>query len=128
MPTTTHAYVARPSAGIALETIHLSSPAAHEILVETVDFSMCHTDVRAAAGGFYLKPPMVLGHEAEGYVREVGPGVSAVGVGDAVVLSYAHCGVCVRCLSGRAAYCDELVGLNFTGERVGGGGGKVVRD
>ena len=127
MPTTTRAYVARPSAGIALETIHLSSPAAHEILVETVAFSMCHTDVRAAAGGFYLKPPVVLGHEAAGYVREVGPGVSAVGVGDAVVLSYAHCGVCMRCLSGRAAYCDELPALNFTGERIGGGG-KVVRD
>jgi len=123
MPTTTEAYVARPGNGpnIKLETVHYKDLGTHEVLVDAVAVSMCHTDIRAAAGGFFLKPPMILGHESGGYIKAVGSGVSSsLKVGDPVVLSYASCGTCRRCLSGKNAYCDKLMELNFSGRSVDG--------
>lgn len=121
MPTTTEAYVARPgNAGIKLETVHYPDIGDDEILVETVAFSMCHTDIRAAEGSFYLKPPMILGHESAGYIKEVGKSVQVLKPGDAVVLSYANCATCKRCLSGKSAYCDNIFPLNFSGKRFTG--------
>ncbi len=68
MPSTTEAYVVHEAGGrIKLETVHYKDPGAREILVEAVAASMCHTDIRAAQGGFFLKPPMILGHEASGF-------------------------------------------------------------
>ena len=125
--TTTEAYVARPDHVLALEQVTYAAPGRDEVLVDIVAAGVCHSDLKAAAGTFHLKPPLILGHEGAGYVREVGPGVRLVAPGDAVVLAYASCGACRRCVAGNAAYCDELFGLNFTGKRTEGGEG-VVRD
>ncbi|KAK6429294.1 hypothetical protein LTR95_014560 [Oleoguttula sp. CCFEE 5521] len=62
MPTTTEAYVARPSAGVRLEKVTYSDPGPR--------------------------------HEGAGYVKSVGEGVTYAKPGDAVVLSFAHCGEC----------------------------------
>jgi S-(hydroxymethyl)glutathione dehydrogenase/alcohol dehydrogenase len=52
---------------------------------------------------------MVLGHEGSGIVREVGPGVTRVSPGDAVVLCWAPpCGICPPCRSGHPVLCDRL--------------------
>lgn len=67
-----------------------------------------------------MKPPIILGHEAAGYVKQTGPGVSYVKPGDAVVLSFAHCEACKRCLSGQQPYCVDLFPWNFTGRRLNG--------
>ena len=50
-------------------------------------------------------------------VKQIGPGVSYVQPGDAVTLSYAHCGSCTRCLSGRQPYCEKIFALNFRPQR-----------
>lgn len=126
MATTTEAYIARPNGSIALEPVTYSPPAAHELLVEIVSASLCHTDVKAAAGAFKLPPPLILGHEAAGYVHAIGDKVEDVKVGDAVVLSYASCGKCRRCVTGKVAYCDFLGSLNFSGKSESGEG--VARD
>lgn len=119
MPTTTEAYVARQDGACTLETVHYPDVGDDEILVDTVSFSICHTDVRAIQGAFLLKPPMIPGHESAGYIKEIGKNVKGLEVGDAVVLSYANCGACRRCLSGKASYCDHLFPLNFSGRRQG---------
>ncbi|GAB7362192.1 hypothetical protein MBLNU230_g2218t1 [Neophaeotheca triangularis] len=133
--TQTQAYVARPATtGTTLETVHLAAPGPHELLVDIAAASVCHTDVRAAQGTFHLGAPLILGHEGAGIVRSTGSAVSYVQPGDRVVLSYASCGMCRRCVGGKNAYCDELMPVGFGGRRyaglgsVKGEGEVVVRD
>ena len=64
---TTEAYVVHePNGGFHLETVHYSDLTEHELLIEAVAASICHTDILAQEGGFMLKPPMIPGHEAAG--------------------------------------------------------------
>lgn len=119
-PITTQAYVARPKNQLALETVRYPKIGADEIVLEVVAASVCHSDVRAAAGNFHLSPPMIIGHEAAGYVKEVGKAVTYVKPGDAVVTSYSSCGKCRQCMSGKQAYCDLINDLNFRGRRLNG--------
>ncbi|KAK4548555.1 hypothetical protein LTR36_009465 [Oleoguttula mirabilis] len=114
MPTTTEAYVARQGS-LKLEKVHYADLDANEVLVDITAASICHTDVKAAEGVFHMKPPMIIGHEAAGYVKEIGSAVSYVTPGDAVVLAFAWCGECRRCMSGKQPYCDEMRALNFGG-------------
>lgn len=120
MATTTQAYVCRPPAPPALETVTYPPPGPHEVLVDIVGASICHSDVRAAAGAFFLPPPLILGHEGSGYVRATGAAVTYVKPGDAVVLAFASCMECRRCAAGRNPYCDKLFPLNFGGRAEDG--------
>lgn len=120
MSTTTEAYVARPPAPPTLETITYPPLTAHEVLVDIAAASICHTDVRAARGDFFLVPPLIIGHEGAGHVRAVGPGVTYVQPGDAVVLAFASCLQCRRCQRGQNPYCEKLLPLNFSGTREDG--------
>lgn len=116
MATSTQAYVCRPPAPPTLESVTYPPPGAHEVLVDMVGASICHSDVRAAAGAFFLPPPLILGHEGSGYVRAIGSGVTYVQPGDAVVLAFASCMQCRRCTMGQNPYCDKLFPLNFGGK------------
>lgn len=133
MALTSESYVVRtPGGPITLETVQYDKIGHQEILVETVAVSVCASDVKAAEGAFYTKPPMILGHEAAGIVRQVGPGVTRFRAGDKVVLHYSSCGSCGMCASGQDAYCDRLAELNFDCERTaasnGNSNGKGVGD
>lgn len=120
MTTTTEAYVARPPAPPSLEKIIYPALGPHEVLVDIVAASICHSDIRAAAGDFFLPPPLIIGHEGSGYIQSVGPGVTYVKPGDAVVLAFASCMKCRRCERGQNPYCDRLFPLNFGGRRDDG--------
>jgi len=118
---TTEAYVCLKAGDpITLEKVHYNDLGDRELLIEGVAVSMCHTDIRASQGGFWMEPPMILGHESAGIVKEVGRFVTNFNAGDSVVLSYSSCGNCKRCQSGRSAYCDNLASLNFGGRRLDG--------
>jgi aryl-alcohol dehydrogenase len=126
MPTTTEAWVARPNSELNLETVSYPSLADDEVFVDIVAAAVCHSDIKAADGTFHLKPPLILGHEGAGRVREVGKNVTYVRPGDAVILAFASCGVCRRCKVGKEPYCDALFHLNFATTRQDGGA--VVQD
>ena len=127
MPTTTtEAYVARSNNSLKLEKVTYADLKDGEVLVDIVASSICHTDVKAAEGVFHMKTPLIIGHEAAGYVKSVGPSVTYVKAGDAVILAFASCGECRRCNSGKSPYCEKLFQLNFTGKRAGGAEGVVV--
>jgi aryl-alcohol dehydrogenase len=64
--------------------------------------------------------PAVLGHEGAGVVRQVGGEVRGLAPGDKVVLSFPSCGTCVRCRTGRTAYCDTIATLKFACRRPDG--------
>lgn len=97
-----------------LETVSLAEPQSGEVLVRIVATGVCHTDQVAREVG--LSPfPVVLGHEGSGVIEKVGPNVAGLEVGDHVVLSFAHCGRCVNCLTGHPTVCEVVNDLNFGG-------------
>ena len=79
------------AAGKPLEivAVDLEGPKSGEVLVEIMATGICHTDAFTLSGddpeGAF---PAILGHEGAGIVREVGPNVSSVRVGDAVIPLY----------------------------------------
>ena len=99
---------------LSVEPAELEGPGPGEVLVEVRAAGVCHSDLHPARGDWPMKTPVVLGHEGAGIVRDTGPGVTAVGRGDHVVLCWAPpCGVCPPCREGRAVLCDRVEKVTF---------------
>ena len=99
---------------LSVEAAELDAPGPGEVLVELKAAGVCHSDLHPARGDWPAKTPLVLGHEGAGIVREIGPAVTTVKVGDHVVLCWAPaCGVCPPCLEGRAVLCDRVEKVTF---------------
>jgi S-(hydroxymethyl)mycothiol dehydrogenase len=93
-------------APVELVTINVPDPGPGEALVQVQTCGVCHTDLHYREGGINDDFPFLLGHEAAGVVEAVGPGVTAVGPGDFVVLNWrAVCGECRACKRGDPHYC-----------------------
>jgi S-(hydroxymethyl)glutathione dehydrogenase/alcohol dehydrogenase len=95
---------------LSIETVRLEGPKAGEVLVEVMATGICHTDAYTLSGldseGIF---PAILGHEGAGIVREVGPGVTSVKVGDHVIPLYTpECRQCKTCLSRRSNLCTAI--------------------
>jgi aryl-alcohol dehydrogenase len=106
-----------------IERVTLDAPQRDEVLVRLVATGMCHTDLAVRDGDIPFPPrPHILGHEGAGVVAEVGPGVTQLQVGDAVVMSYASCGQCARCAAGQPYNCVAFLAQNFGGVRADGSG------
>ena len=104
-----------------IETIDLAPPRADEVLVRIAAAGVCHTDLRAHAGGAWSTPrPIVLGHEGAGIVEAVGAAVLHVKPGDRVVLSGSSCGLCPSCRDNHPSYCREVIPRSFGGQRMDG--------
>jgi alcohol dehydrogenase len=65
----------RESRPLSVEEVELEGPGPGEVLVEVAAAGLCHSDLSVIDGSRPRPMPMVLGHEAAGIVREVGPGV-----------------------------------------------------
>ena len=95
---------------LRIEEVDLEGPKAGEVLVEVMATGICHTDAFTLSGG---DPeglfPSILGHEGAGIVREIGPGVTSVKVGDHVIPLYTpECRQCKTCLSRRSNLCTAI--------------------
>jgi aryl-alcohol dehydrogenase len=120
MPEMLAAVARAPHSPVELTTLQLDDPAANEVLVEVQAAGICHSDL---AGRDQLMPfalPGVLGHEGAGIVRAIGSAVTAVEVGDRVVMSQAFCGSCKACTAGRISACPNTMGLALNGARTDG--------
>ena len=98
-----------------------------QIRVQVEASGLCHTDIHAANGDWPVKPtpPFVPGHEGVGIVRELGPGVTEVKLGDRVAmpwLGYA-CGTCDHCVSGWETLCLEQKNMGYS---IDGGFGEYA--
>jgi aryl-alcohol dehydrogenase len=120
MTTIRAAILREPHKPLVLEEVRLSAPRANEILVELTATGVCHSDVAVAEQILPLPPPIVLGHEGAGFVREVGSAVMGYQPGDPVVLTFDSCGQCPSCATGVPGYCDAFAALNFAGVRPDG--------
>ncbi len=107
---------------LVIEDLELGGPQQGEVLVEVVAAGLCHSDLSVIDGSRPRVMPMVMGHEAAGIVREVGPGVRGLAEGDHVVFSFVPvCGHCPMCASGRGALCENGAKANVAGCLLGGG-------
>ena len=100
------------TAGKPLEIVEvdLEGPKSGEVLVEIMATGICHTDAFTLSGddpeGAF---PAILGHEGAGIVREVGPDVSSVKVGDTVIPLYTpECRHCDFCLHPKTNLCQSI--------------------
>ncbi|EDZ94901.1 MULTISPECIES: S-(hydroxymethyl)glutathione dehydrogenase/class III alcohol dehydrogenase [Limnospira] len=102
---------------LSLETVHLESPKAGEVLVEIKATGICHTDAYTLSGadpeGLF---PAILGHEGAGIVVEVGPDVKSLKPGDHVIPLYTpECRQCEYCLSMKTNLCQAIRGTQGKG-------------
>ena len=80
-----------------------------EVLVRIHHAGLCHSDVSVLNGTIPFPPPVVLGHEGAGIVREVGAGVTSVQPGDHVIPLYTpECRECYSCLSRKTNLCTSI--------------------
>lgn len=106
---------------IVIEDINLEGPGAAEILVEIHGAGLCHSDLSVINGSRVRPLPLVLGHEAAGVIRETGPGVDRLSVGDHVVFGFLPtCGVCQFCKGGRPSSCIAGQAANAAGTLLSG--------
>ncbi|HEY0248700.1 MAG TPA: NAD(P)-dependent alcohol dehydrogenase [Gryllotalpicola sp.] len=107
-------------APFVFEQLELAEPRPDELLVKLTSSGLCHTDLAMVQGEIPAPFPIVLGHEGAGIVEEVGSAVTGFQLGDRVAVSFASCGHCSNCLSGKEAYCESFMALNFGGVREDG--------
>jgi threonine dehydrogenase-like Zn-dependent dehydrogenase len=92
------------------------SPAPGEVLVEVEACGVCGSDLQIinVPPGHPSTPPVVLGHEFVGRVRDLGGDLPPGGpqVGDRVVVDPdPKCGACASCRAGRPSTCENIVAL-----------------
>ncbi|MFD7011733.1 NDMA-dependent alcohol dehydrogenase [Rhodococcus jostii] len=115
-----------------IKTVELSKPGVGEVLVEMRASGLCHSDDHLAQGDLLLpRLPLCGGHEGAGIVREVGPNVDGLEVGDHIVTSFVPaCGHCRWCASGMQNLCDYgaliLNGTHIDGNFKGAYDGRAV--
>ncbi|XP_014273645.1 uncharacterized protein [Halyomorpha halys] len=100
-----------------------------ELIVEVAYAGLCGTDIHIIGGEFPCsKTPVILGHEFSGIVREAGPGVDHVRVGDKVVIDpQSWCTTCEYCTTARYHLCTNG-GVDFaTGICLNGGWAKYSK-
>ncbi len=112
---------------LVVDEITLDGPGTGEVLVEIAAAGLCHSDLSVVDGSRSRVMPMVLGHEASGIVREVGPsgaensGAEVYTPGDHVVFSWVPvCGQCQYCVGGRGALCQPGGDANIAGTLLNG--------
>ncbi|MFL5861691.1 MAG: NAD(P)-dependent alcohol dehydrogenase [Solirubrobacteraceae bacterium] len=89
-------------------------------MIQVTAAGICHTDLSVRDQLLATPLSAVLGHEGAGVVMSVGKGVSKVGPGDHVAMSYGYCGSCHNCQRGRPWICHDFGSCNSAGVRADG--------
>ncbi|MDA0564125.1 glutathione-dependent formaldehyde dehydrogenase [Streptomonospora sp. S1-112] len=94
-----------------VRTSEVPDPAIREptdAIVEVTSTAVCGSDLHLYSPlGTFMEPGDILGHEAMGVVREVGPEVTGIGPGDRVVMPFnISCGHCAMCRDRYYAQCE----------------------
>jgi len=107
---------------LSIEEVDLDGPGEGEVLVQVAGAGLCHSDLSVINGSRPRPVPMVMGHEAAGIIRDVGPGVKDLKQDDHVVFSFVPCcGGCPMCAVGRAPLCEPAYEAAITGQLLHGG-------
>jgi S-(hydroxymethyl)glutathione dehydrogenase/alcohol dehydrogenase len=94
---------------LEIEDVSIDRPAANEVLIQTTNAGLCHSDLHFMEGNWQTRLPAVMGHEAAGVVEAVGEEVQYVKPGDRVITCLSiFCGTCKFCLGGRMSLCQNF--------------------
>ncbi|WP_417594273.1 zinc-dependent alcohol dehydrogenase family protein [Parasphingorhabdus sp.] len=96
-------------------------PGPDQVLIKIHACGVCRTDLHIVDGELTNPAiPLVPGHEIIGTVRQTGPNVKDLEVGDRVGVPWLGwtCGECVYCKSDRENLCEQA---RFTGYQINGG-------
>jgi len=87
-----------------------AEPGPNEVRVKVLSAGICGSDIHILHGSNpFAKYPRVIGHEFAGTVAAVGTAVTALSVGDHVVVDpVVSCGHCYACRIGRSNVCANL--------------------
>jgi Zn-dependent alcohol dehydrogenase len=118
---------------IVVEDVEIEDPRSGEIRVQVTHCGVCHSDLHFIHGELPTPFPVILGHEAAGFVEALGPGVEDFRVGDKVIISLqGQCGRCYFCVRGENHLCVMGNGVSSGvlpdgGTRLSRGGETVYR-
>ncbi len=94
-----------------LEYIDVPDPLVgnEDVLVEVRACGICGSDIHGMDGSTGRRiPPIIMGHEASGVIRAMGPAVEGWVEGERVTFdSTIYCGACDYCRAGRFNLCDD---------------------
>jgi threonine dehydrogenase-like Zn-dependent dehydrogenase len=90
-------------------------------LIKIAACGVCGTDIKILEGKHSYRQNVVIGHEFNGSVAEIGSSVKHVKVGDRVAIdNNPRCGFCSFCRMGMSSQCSEI-GKNAIGVQRNGG-------
>lgn len=98
---------------LKVETRALVAPGPGEVRVSVAAGGICGSDLHywleGGIGTIRVREPIILGHEAAGWVESLGEGVTGVAVGQLVAMNPSHpCGTCDFCLQGLPIHCTAM--------------------
>lgn len=116
------AAIADGNGHFSIQTLEIENPQGDEVLVQIKAAGICHTDWDSQSWGKAL----IMGHEGAGIVTKIGPDVTTLQVGDAVMLNWAiPCGKCFQCQEGNQHIC-EINSPVTAGNKASGGHATVT--
>ena len=91
---------------IAVEEVPRPHAGIGEAVIRVTLTTICGTDIHIVRGEHFVRPGLVIGHEAIGVIEELGAGVGGFSIGDRVLVgAITPCGQCRACLSGHHSQC-----------------------
>ncbi len=98
-----------------------------DVLIQPKHTGLCSTDRSLYRGYVPFKPPLILGHEIAGIVKDVGASVTDLAVGDHVIIPPVYPGCenesCGPCSEGLTNRCKRSI---FIGHGVHGGNAELM--
>ncbi len=98
-----------------------------DVLIQSKFTGLCSTDRSLYRGFVPFRPPLILGHEIAGVVKEVGSSVAELDAGDHVIIPPVYPGcedeTCPSCREGLTNRCKRSV---FIGHGVHGGNAELI--
>jgi len=112
---------------LKFEDVPDPQPGRGEVLIEVKATSINHIDIflRRGMPGVKVPLPKIVGCDAAGIIRELGPGVTGLKAGDRVTINPGiSCGHCEFCAAGFGSQCTTFA---MVGEHIDGAYAQLVR-
>ena len=100
---------------VRVEEIPIPTLKPGELLVKVDACAVCGSDLKTFnVGNPRMKPPITMGHEFTGIIKDVAESVSGFSKGDRVVMATSiSCGKCLYCQNGWSNLCIQLEPMGF---------------
>lgn len=130
--------VMQPKAPLQCIDIADPVPTGTDVVLETTECGVCHSDLHFWEGEYNLGGgrvmrladrgatlPRAMGHEIVGRVVGLGPDAEGVALGDLrIIYPWLGCGICERCIAGESNLCAKPA--SFGSVRNGGYGERIM--